>query len=66
MADVLSRNTNTATLQFSPGDVDEAIIALIDLGTPKNVHEESTDGGLFRSTDVFSATPGPRFTTVTV
>src|SRR3954454_19264957 len=48
MADVLSRNTNTATLQFSPGDVDEAIIALIDLGTPKNVHGESTDGGLFR------------------
>jgi predicted metalloprotease len=48
MADVLSRDPSTATLQFSPGDIDEAIIALIDLGTPKDVHSQSSDGGLFQ------------------
>jgi hypothetical protein len=48
MDDILSRDPDTAKLSLSPGDVDEAIIALIDLGTPKGVHSESTDGGLFR------------------
>jgi hypothetical protein len=47
MDDILSRDPDTAKLSLSPGDVDEAIIALIDLGTPKGVHSE-TDGGLFR------------------
>ena len=48
MADVLARDPDTADLHFSPGDVDEAIIALIDLGTPHDVHSQSADGGLFQ------------------
>jgi predicted metalloprotease len=32
---------------FSPGDIDEAIIGLIDLGTPEGT-DATTDGGLFR------------------
>ena len=31
---------------FSPGDIDEAIIGLIDLGTPEGT-DSTTDGGLF-------------------
>jgi hypothetical protein len=48
--DVLDRTTGQAeedgAIIFSPGDIDEAVIALIDLGTPEDTGE-STGGGLF-------------------
>jgi predicted metalloprotease len=49
--DVLERTTGEQAPEdqgiiFSPGDIDEAVIALIDLGTPEDTGE-STGGGLF-------------------
>jgi hypothetical protein len=46
MQEVLTREPAEGTLTFSPGDVDEAITSLIDLGTPKDIGA-TTDGGLF-------------------
>ena len=41
------RHRPRGSLTFSPGDIDEAITSLIDLGTPKDIGA-TTDGGLFR------------------
>ncbi len=46
MQDVLNRDPEQTNLTFSPGDVDEAIIGLIDLGTPDDAGA-TEDGGLF-------------------
>jgi predicted metalloprotease len=47
--DVLGRTPEgeEGSIVFSPGDIDEAIVGLIDLGTPEGM-ESSADGGLFR------------------
>ena len=46
--EVLGRTpeSNEGSIVFSPGDIDEAIIGLIDLGTPEDT-AKTTDGGLF-------------------
>ena len=46
--EVLGRTpeSDEGSIVFSPGDIDEAIIGLIDLGTPEDAGQ-TTDGGLF-------------------